>query len=239
MQPDDTDRRRIGYLALAIATCAVGAWAAVPGEASATPGAPGIGTLAPDLAALQLTSADVAPIVKWPPDPPSELTVYKTQTEPIAGSAGTSDAQCAGAVYAGLDSTYDGSGFTGLNYQELTGFGAGVSYSVVSVASSFDDEHAAANMVAKTIQSWSDCNRRKVTGDLGGTTETRTVNNLVTAPDSIYVINNITDGGDGACSHAMASQRNVVVEVSACRSNIGLAKQGLQLANKMLVKLPA
>jgi len=26
--------------------------------------------------------------------------------------------------------------------------------------------------------------------------------------------------------------------VSACRSNIGLVKQGLQLANKMLVKLP-
>jgi len=30
----------------------------------------------------------------------------------------------------------------------------------------------------------------------------------------------------------------VVVEVSACRTNIGLVKQGLQLANKMLVKLP-
>lgn len=236
MQRHETDRWRIGYLALALATCAVGALTALPPRASATPGVPGIDSLAPDLAALQLTSDEVAPIVKWPPDPPSELTVYKSQTEPIAGSVATSDAQCAGAVYAGLDSTYDGSGFTGLNYQELTGFGATVSYTVVSVASSFDDEHAAANMVANTIQSWTDCNRRKVTGDLSGTTETRTVNNVVSTPDSIYVVNNYTGG---ACSHAMTSQRNVVVEVSACRSNIGLVKQGLQLANKMLVKLPS
>lgn len=236
MQRDDTGRC-IGYLALAIAACAAGALTVLPGPASATPGAPGIDTITTvDLAALQLTLEDAAPIVKWPSDPPSELTVYKTQTQPVAGSAGTSDAQCATAVYAGLDSTYNGSGFTGLNYQELTGFGSKNSYSVVSVASSYDDEHAATNMVANTIQKWNDCNRKKVTGDVSGSTETRTVNNVVSTPDDIYLVNNITDGG--ACSHAMTSQRNVVVEVSACRTNIGLVKQGLQLANKMLVKLP-
>lgn len=232
--------RRIGYLALATATCAAAASALLPAAASATPGAPGIDSITTvDLAALQLTSAEAVPVVKWPSDPPPELTVYKTQTEPIPGSVGTSDAQCAGAVYAGLESTYDGSGFTGLNYQELTGFGSSSSYSVVSVATSYDDEHAAQNMVAKTIQNWTDCNRKKVTGDLSGSSETRTVNNVVAAPDSIYVVNNISDGGSGACAHAMTSQRNVVVEVSACRSNIGLVKQGLQLANKMLLKLPA
>ncbi|OBH19377.1 sensor domain-containing protein [Mycolicibacter sinensis] len=237
MQRDDTDRRSVGYLALAAVTCAVGALTVLPGPASATPGAPGIDSITSvDLAALQLTSAEAAPIVKWPSDPPPELTVYKTQTAPITGSAGTSDAQCASAVYAGLDSTYDGTGFTDLNYQELTGFGSKNSYSVVSVASSYDDEHAAANMVANTIQKWNDCNRKKVTGDLSGASETRTVNNVVSTPDDIYLVNNVAEGG--ACSHAMTSQRNVVVEVSACRTNIGLVKQGLQLANKMLVKLP-
>lgn len=237
MQRDDTARRRLGYLTLAIATGAIGALTVLPGRASATPGAPGIDSIATvDLAALQLTSADAVPIVKWPSDPPPELTVYQTRTQPVAGSAGTSDAQCATAVYAGLDSTYDGSGFTGLNYQELTGFGSKNSYSVISVASSYDDERAAANMVADTIQKWTDCNRKKVTGDLSGSTETRTVNNVVSTPDDIYLVNNIAEGG--ACSHAMTSQRNVVIEVSACRSNIGLVKQGLQLANKMLVKLP-
>lgn len=239
MQRDDTGRR-IGYRALAIAACAAGALTVLPGMASATPGAPEIDdTTNPavvDLVALQLTSTEAVPIVKWPSDPPPELTVYNTQAAPISGSAGTSDAQCASAVYAGLDSTYDGSGFNGLSYQELTGFGAKNSYSVVSVASSYNDEHAAANMVAETIQKWTDCTRKKVTGDLSGATETRTVNNVVSTTDDIYLVNNISDGG-GACSHAMTSRGNVVVEVSACRSNIGLVKQGLQLANKMLVKL--
>lgn len=240
MQRDDTDRRRVGYLTLAVAAGATAALTALPGLAAATPGAPGSGDDTPsatvDLAALQLTSAEAAPIVKWPSDPPAELTVYKSQTQPISGASGTSDAQCATAVYAGLDTTYDGTGFTGLNYQELTGFGAKNSYSVVSVASSYDDEHAAANMVANTIQKWTDCTHKKVTGDLSGSDETRTVNNVVSTADDIYLVNNIADGG--ACSHAITSQRNVVVEVSACRSNIGLVKQGLQLANKMLVKLP-
>ncbi|MEB3033965.1 sensor domain-containing protein [[Mycobacterium] nativiensis] len=237
MQRDHTDRRSFGYLALAIVTCAAGTLAVLPGRAAATPGAPGIDSISTvDLAALQLTSTDTAPIVKWPSDPPPEMTVYKTQTAPVAGSAGTSDAQCATAVYAGLDSTYSGSGYTGLNYQELTGFGSKNSYSVVSVASSYDDDNAAANMVANTIQKWTDCNRKKVTGDLSGSSETRTINNVVSTPDDIYLVNNIAEGG--ACSHAMTSQGNVVVEVSACRTNIGLVKQGLQLANKMLVKLP-
>ncbi|CAJ1510889.1 sensor domain-containing protein [[Mycobacterium] holstebronense] len=240
MQRDDTDRR-IGYLALAIATCAAGALTVLPALASATPGAPGIDDTTPsadvDLAALQLTSAEASPIVKWPSDPPAELTVYKTATSPITGAASTSDSQCASAVYAGLDKTYDGTGYTGLNYQELTGFGSKNSYSVISVASSYNDEHAAANMVANTIQNWTDCSRKKVTGDLSGSTQTRTVNNVVSTTDDIYLVNNITDDG-GACSHAMTSQGNVVVEVSACRSNIGLVKQSLQLANKMLVKLP-
>lgn len=239
MQRDDTDRR-IGYLALAIATCAAGALA-LPGLASATPGVPGIDDSPTatdvDLAALQLTPEETSPIVKWPSDPPAELTVYKSATSPITGAASTSDAQCASAVYAGLDKTYAGSGYTGLNYQELTGFGSKNSYTVISVASSYSDEHAAANMVANTIQNWTDCGHRKVTGDLSGSTQTRTINNVVSTTDDIYLVNNITDDG-GACSHAMSSQGNVVVEVSACRSNIGLVKQGLQLANKMLVKLP-
>ena len=240
MQRDVTDRR-IGYLALAIATCAAGALTALPAPASATPGAPGTDDTTVgadvDLAALQPTAAEAWPIVKWPSEPPVELTVYTTGTSPIAGAAGTSDAQCASAVYAGLDSTYNGSGFTGLNYQELTGFGSKNSYSVISVATSYHDEHAAENMVANTIQNWTDCSRKKVTGDLGGSTQTRTVNNVVSTTDDIYLVNNIADDG-GACSHAMTSQDNVVVEVSACRSNIGLVKQSLQLANKMLVKLP-
>lgn len=239
MQRDPSDRRRFGHLALALAAGAAAALAVLPGPAAATPGAPGgddspVATV--DLAALQLTPAETGPIVKWPSDPPLDLSVYKTQTHPVGGASGTSDPQCATAVYAGLDSTYNGSGYTGLNYQELTGFGSKNSYSVISVVSSYDSEHAAANMVANTIQKWTDCNRKKVTGDVTGATETRTVNNVVATLEDIYLVNNVAD--NGACSHAMSSQDNVVVEVSACRTNIGLVKQGLQLANKMLIKLP-
>ena len=244
MQRDHIDRWQFGYLTFVIATCVAAALTVLPATASATPGAPGqddTTSAAPDvdLALLQLTSADATPIVKWPSDPPPELTVYKTQTTLLSGAAGTSDAQCATAVYAGLDTTYAGSGYTGVNYQEMTGFGTKNSYAVISVASSYPDEHTAANMVANTIQKWTDCTHKKVSGDLSGSSETRTVNNVVATTDDIYLVNNIKDegGNGGACSHAITSQRNVVVEVSACRSNIGLVKQGLQLANKMLTKL--
>ncbi len=224
--------RRAGRIA-AGTICVTAALLTRPAVATADP----TGTDTPDLASLQLTGSDVAPVIKWPLEPTPDLTVAQTLDAPVTGAETTSNPKCAGAVYAGLDSTYDDSGYTGFEFQELTGSGQSVTYSVISVAASFEDEDAAADVVAKTLQSWSGCHNQQITGDLSGNEETRTVNNPISASDSITVVNYISDN-EGACSHAMTSKDNVVAEVSACRSTIGLVKQGLQLANKMLTRLP-
>ena len=224
--------------AVIAAMCAVTAAFTGLASAAADPANPGSGS---SLAALQLGSADIGPMIKRPGAPNPDLSVTQTLDAPIGGGNSTSNPQCAGAVYAGLDDTYAGSDFTGMNIQELSGTGRTkgsgepIDYSVITVISGFDSEADATALVDKARDAWTGCHREKVTGDLTGVSQTRTVNMPISGANSITVVNNHQPG---ACSHAMASKGTVAVEVSACSSYIGLTDQGLKIALKTLDGVP-
>ena len=190
------------------------------------------------LAGLQPSSDDVAPIVRWPIGPPPALNVSGTWQAPFIEGENISDPGCIGAVTAGGVGTYRGSGYTAVSIQQLTAADQYSGYNIVSAAASFFTPEAAKAFLAKVTQTWTGCHWKTVSFNAGGQDQTWEVHMPVTNDHNVTVVSYQKDGTQGACSHALAVKANVAAEVNACRSNIGLIDQGLTIANNMLAKVP-
>jgi hypothetical protein len=218
--------------ALVVAATAAAVFASAP-AATAEP------EIRPDqLAGLQPRPEEVAPIVKWPIDPMPALNVDGTWRAPFVDPANISDPACLGAVVAGVKSAYQGSGYVAMDIQHLVGVTERNWYSVISVAANYPSPDSARDFLEKQTNIWTGCREHVVSFRTNDQDETWEIHMPTAADDTVFVVTYQTDTAP-ACSHALAVRANVVVEVNACRTAVGLIEQGLAIANLMLDKVPA
>ena len=197
-------------------------------------------TVGPDqLTGVQPRPDEVAPLIRWPIDPPPPLEIQGTWRTPFNEGENISDPTCIGAVAPAGINAYRGSGYVAIDIQQLGAFDQHNAYLVVSAASSFPSPKSARDFLKKQTQIWTGCHEHRVSYQPEGNDETWEIRMPTTTDNSVAVVNYRTAGIDGAsCSHALAVKSNVVAEVNACRTNIGLIEQGLTIANNMLAKAP-
>ncbi|WP_431505984.1 sensor domain-containing protein [Mycobacterium sp.] len=182
------------------------------------------------LLSLMLKPDEIGAVMKAPPLEVS--AIYTT----VSSVRGVSDQKCGGAISAGAEPMYRGSG-----YRAIVGLGMhGPQDRVVDeAAATFGDADEAHKFVATGIAQWADCVNRTLTITLPGRP---VVNWIASGPSTSYGVHVLLrrqEGGQGyVCSHAMAARSNVAADVLACSYDEALInEQAASIVNMMLAKI--
>jgi hypothetical protein len=131
---------------------------------------------------------------------------------------------CTGAVQPGAETTYLGSGFTGITGQLLTD--APQDNKVLQYIASFPSDAEAKAFVDKQVAGWDACKFTDVTLSTGdgntyvGSNGTVGVTATTDGTPSVFIF---PPGGTAGrqCQHAMTPRKNVVVDVRVCAPSVG------------------
>ncbi len=141
----------------------------------------------------------------------------------LSSDASIDPAKCASAVAPALESTYTGSGYTGVAVQGLMESSPG-RHKVIQAVAAFPDEAAAQQFQAQQLSAWRGCRLTDVTVSFpGGQPADHATITIVSDSEGIASTVLLPAGAsehkDSECERAMASRRNVVVDVRACGQN--------------------
>ncbi|ANE83456.1 hypothetical protein A7U43_28510 (plasmid) [Mycobacterium adipatum] len=157
----------------------------------------------------------------------------QTFTEPF-GDTTVDPANCTGAVMPGVDTVYNGSGFTGFAGQVLSD--AAEENKVLQSIISFPSESDAKAFYDRQLNAWKDCKYADVTVSVGGSNAEGTLNVAAEADGTAKVFIFPPGGSAGRqCEHAMTPRKNVIVDVRVCKPSVGSA--GWSLARNIGQKI--
>jgi hypothetical protein len=170
-------------------------------------------TVAPEgLVPILLTAAQINGIMGA-----STMQAGKLGTAPANASAQLSKPACNGALYPGESPTYNGSGYTQLNYLVLAEPGDHNDHFVDQDVATFPSADLAGAFVKTSADQWKSCAGQVVTGTYdNGDTFRWTFGNLVGDVGKISQFDTQEDGGGWACQRVLSAVSNVVIDVRAC-----------------------
>jgi hypothetical protein len=178
------------------------------------------------LPSLVLQAPEVSGVMKAELD---AVAIYSN----VGPKPGVADQKCAGAVAAGAEPMYRGSGYAAVMGLGMVGED---DRSVDEGVAAFGDAAAAHEFVETRLHQWKDCTNRvlKLTPPDGPA-----VYWVAQGPTTSYgvgVLLRTQEGTSGyACSHGLAARSNVVADVLACGHDTpSLNDQVASIANKML-----
>jgi serine/threonine kinase PknH len=174
-------------------------------------------TMAPErLESMLLTSAQINTIMGA-----SKMRAGEPGQAPAAPTAKLSKPECDGALYPGETPTYDGSGYTKLNYSVLAEPGDNHDHFVDQDVAAFPSADLADAFVKTSAGQWNSCAGQNVTVTYdNGNTYRWTLGNLIGDPPKISQLGTQEDGSGWACQHVLSAVSNVVIDVRACGFHI-------------------
>lgn len=132
--------------------------------------------------------------------------------------------ECRGAMGAGEQATYDGSGYQGFQLELVkdqadASFVANATVAVATFLTADQAEH----FFDQQPQKWGSCAARTLTFDYGerGTRVMRLGPTAVTSDRILTLPENWVDAPQQQCEHALAVRNNVVIDVQACSATRG------------------
>ncbi len=175
--------------------------------------APAAPLVAPErLESVLLTAAQINTIMGA-----SGMQPGKVGQAPANASAQLSIPACNGALYPGETPTYNGSGYTKLNYVVVAEPGDHNDHFVDQDVATFPSADAANAFVKTSADQWKSCAGQTVTGSYdNGNTFRWTFGNVVGDSPKISQLDTQEDGGGWACQHVLRAVSNVVIDVRAC-----------------------
>lgn len=182
---------------------------------SAPPPAPALDTAV--LPSLLASAAQVSDILHHVQMNPRDVSTS------LSSDASIDPAKCSSAVAPALESTYTGSGYTGVAVQGLMEPSPG-RHKVIQAVAAFPNEAAAQQFEAQQLSAWQGCRLTDVTVSFpGGQPADHATITIVSDTDGIastvLLPAGATEHKDSECERAMAARRNVVVDVRACGQN--------------------
>ncbi len=192
---------------------------ASPGPASPSPSAAAaapaldVGTL-PSLLA---TAEQVGKVLNNVP-----MTAHDVETSPASGVS-MNPATCSSAVAPVLDSTYAGSGYTGLAAQGLEEAKPG-RHKMIQAVVAFPDASGAQRFYERQLSAWQGCRLKEVTvfysnGKPDDHAKITVVTDSAGIATTVLLPADPTQHKGGECERSMSARRNVVVDVRACGQN--------------------
>jgi serine/threonine kinase PknH len=178
------------------------------------------------LPSLILQAPEVSGVMKAELD---AVAIYSN----VGPKPGVADQKCAGAVAAGAEPMYRGSGYAAVMGLGMVGED---DRSVDEGVAAFGDAAAAHEFVETRVHQWKDCANRVLTlTPLDGPP----VHWVAQGPTTSYgvgVLLRTQEGTSGyGCSHGLAARSNIVADVLACSHDTpSLNDQVASIANKML-----
>jgi serine/threonine kinase PknH len=208
------------------------------GPALSTTTAPTTTRTVPTVAPAQLNSLLLSPAQLDAYFSTSGIAVTKTRTDPLdLGPEDTlSDQQCLGALMAFRNPTYKSSGYTA-NVRQKLDKGGNPGIGVIQGAVLFASAEQATQFVFSQYTQWSGCAGKTVTQKTDdGKTFSWRFHEVTGAPPKIALVHDSTDNLGATCQHVLSAVSNVVIDVSACASQ--LTNQASQIATDMAAKVP-
>jgi hypothetical protein len=151
----------------------------------------------------------------------SDMQPGKLGEAPADPSAQLSKSECNGALYPGETPTYNGSGYTKLNYLVLAEPGDTNNHFVDQDVAAFPSTDLARNFVKTSADQWKSCAGQVVTVTYSnGNTYRWTFGDLIGDAPKISQLETQEDGRGWACQHVLSAVSNVVIDVKACAYQI-------------------
>ncbi len=151
---------------------------------------------------------------------------------PAPPSAKLSVVDCSGAMYPGLTSTYQGSGYTKLNYLVMAEPGDNNDHFVDEDAAAFPSADQARAFVKTSVAQWKSCGGQTVTVTYdNGNSYRWTLGALTGDVPKVIQLDTQENGGGWACQRVLSAVSNVVLDVKACGNRI--ANEGNQIVAQM------
>jgi len=147
------------------------------------------------------------------------------------GPGTVSNPDCLGTLFAGIDAVYQGSGYTGISWQELREPGNTWQHLVDQDVVSFPSADLALDFVKNSAVKWRACAGQAVNLTAGGQVFRQTFGDVVGDVPRITQPNTQEGGNGYACQHALSAVSNLVIDISACGYQI--SDQATQIADKM------
>ncbi len=206
----------VGAVVLLVILVAV---ALVSGSGSdSTPSTTTAPTVAPErLDSILINAAQVNTIMGA-----SNMQPGKLGEAPADPSAKVSAPECTGALYPGLTLTYQGSGYTKLNYLVLTEPGDNNEHFVDEDAAAFPSQDQARAFVNTSMPQWKSCGGQTVSATYVDNNNTYrwTLGTLTGNVPKIIQLDTQENGGGWACQRVLSAVSNVVLDVKACGNHI-------------------
>jgi hypothetical protein len=156
----------------------------------------------------------------------------KVGQAPANASAQLSIPACHGALYPGETPTYNGSGYTKLNYLVLAEPGDHNDHFVDQDVATFPSADLARAFVKTSADQWKSCAGQVVTGTYdNGNTFRWTFGNLVGDVPKLSQLDTQEDGGGWACQHVLNAVSNLVIDVRAC--GFAITDQASRIADEI------
>ncbi len=185
-------------------------------------------TIAPErLVSMLLTSPQINTMMGA-----TNMQAGKLGQSPAEPSAQLSKPECDGALYPGETPTYDGSGYTKLNYLVLAEPGDSSDHFVDQDVAAFPSADLASAFVQTSAGQWKSCAGQNVTLTYkNGNTYRWTFGNLIGDPPKISQLDTQEDGSGWACQRVLSAVSNVVIDVRACGFHI--TDEGSRIADQI------
>ncbi len=151
----------------------------------------------------------------------SNMQPGKLGQAPADPSAKLSAPECSGALYPGLTLSYQGTGYTKLNYLVLAEPGDNNQHFVDEDAAAFPSSDQARAFVKTSVAQWKSCGGQTVTATYdNGNAYRWTLGTLGGDVPKITQLDTQENGGGWACQRVLSAVSNVVIDVKACGNRI-------------------
>ena len=208
----------------------------VPATATAAPAPPP--SRPPAAPPAPMVAPDALPGLLLPADQinqrmnTSGMTALPLENAPLAGTV--NPPHCTGVWGPAYQTTYNGSGFTGLVIQ---GVHREPAHKVAQAVISFPDPGAAKAFYDKQVADWNACRSSRVTWEFGGNTNDVdvAVPAMTAGVMTVMIVPTNSQTAGQQCERDMALRGNVIVDVRACSPTVGSA--GFSIARAIADKI--
>lgn len=165
----------------------------------------------------------------------TDLSVQGTTDQLTDNSADVSDPGCVGTLYNAEEKVYDGTGWSSLADQILTGPDDDASHWVEQTVVAFDSHRKAVDIFNKSVKDWTNCIGKELTVDAQGDQFHWRIEGVVVSDLSVRQRAQQADSGGWACDHVLGVKSGYVIEAAVCGSELG--DEAARLATRIAGKI--
>jgi serine/threonine protein kinase len=153
-------------------------------------------------------------------------------------SASVDEKDCVGAFFPDQHTVYDNTGWIGDRVQVFQDLDGAPVHSGSQAIIAFPTAAAARKLVADQTAHWSACSGRTITMHLPNRPLPQhwTFGPLANTDATLSMTHVVDMAGAAGCQHALAARNNIVIDVSACRSEV--TNQAVDIVNLVAAKIP-